>query len=316
MRLNPEHLITFSVVAELTSVSRAATALNLSQPAVSGQLRSLQEQFGGPLYERHGRGIRLTAGGERLLPYAQAIARNVQEASGLLDGLSARRVSTLRVGFSFALTPVVSSVIRLGQEHGLKIQAETRPAAELADEVRGGTLSAALVVTSPQRTHAGLDNHRIGEDTLRLALLSGHPLAGQGYVPPHALRGERLLWAARGSGIRLQTERILEATGISAAQGGLELGSLWAVLEGVRRGHGLGILPASFLAADVQAGRVVSLGIEAPHVTVLHTLLTAPSALLSSAARTLTDVLSRHPLRALLAEATSLPQPPGPPRLP
>lgn len=310
MRLNPEHLITFSVVAELTSVSRAANALNLSQPAVSGQLRSLQDQIGAPLYERHGRGIKLTVDGERLLPHAQAIARNVQEASGLVGGLSTRRVGTLRVGFSFALTPVVSSVIRLGQEHGLNLQAETRPAAELADEVRAGTLSAALVVTSPQRTHAELDSHRIGEDTLRLALLPGHPLAGQGYVPPHALRGEVLLWSARGSGIRAQTERLLEGTGISAAQG-LELGSLWAVLDGVRRGHGVGILPASFLASAVQAGHLVSLGIEAPHVTVLHTLLTAPSPLLSSATRTLIEVLSRHPLRGLLAETTSLPHTPA-----
>lgn len=309
VRINPEHMITFSVVAELASVSRAAQALHLSQPAVSGQLRVLQERVGAPLYERQGRGVRLTPDGERLLPYAQAVARNIQDAADLVGGLRARATATLRVGFSVALTPAVSSVVRLAAEHGLQIQADTRPAADLTDEVRAGTLAAALIVTPPQRTSVDLDHHQLGEDTLRVAVPPGHPLADQGYVPPHALHGETLLWAAHGSGIRLQAERLLKGTGLGAHQGA-ELGSLWAVLEGVRRGHGIGILPASFLSGDLRDGRVVSLGIEAPNVTVAHTLITLPAAAVPTATRTLIEVLARHPLRTLF-HATPAPHTPA-----
>ncbi len=297
MRINPEHLITFSVVAELSSVSRAAQILQLSQPAVSGHLRALQEQMGTPLYSRRGRGIQLTAAGERLLPHAQAVALSVQEAAALTAGAHAPSRAALQIGFSATLTSAVSSVVRLGAERGLQIQADTHPTTELAAAVRAGTLAAALIVTSPHRHYAELDSHRLGEDTLRLAVLPGHPLADQGYVPPHALRGETLLWSAPGSGVRRQAERLLE--GVRSGTRGLELGSPWAVLEGVRRGHGVSLLPASFLTADVQAGRLVSLGLEAPDVTLLHALLTLPAPLPPSTGLLL-DLLSRHSLRALL----------------
>jgi len=280
MRVNPEQLVTFSVVAQLGSVSRAAQALNLSQPAVSGQLRALQDQIGRPLYVRRGRGVTLTEDGERLLPHAQSIARTLHEVGEQITDLRRRPLTTLRVGFSFALTGLASAAARRALDLGLHLQAETRPAADLAQGVRDGTLAAALLVTSPQRTLPDLDLHRVGEDQLRLGVAPTHPLARQGYVAPHALRGETLLWPARGSGVRVQTERILQ--GVAPAQG-LEVGSLWAALEGVRRGDGVAVLPASFMARDVQVGQVRSLGLEAPAVTVLHVLVTPPAALLPSA---------------------------------
>ena len=52
--MTPDQLITFAAVAEHLNISHAALALHLSQPAVSGQLRQLQEEFGEPLYSRHG----------------------------------------------------------------------------------------------------------------------------------------------------------------------------------------------------------------------------------------------------------------------
>ena len=52
--MTPDQLITFAAVAEHLNISHAALALHLSQPAVSGQLRQLQEEFGEPLYRRHG----------------------------------------------------------------------------------------------------------------------------------------------------------------------------------------------------------------------------------------------------------------------
>ncbi|MXV19883.1 LysR substrate-binding domain-containing protein [Deinococcus xianganensis] len=290
MRINPEHLVTFSVVAELGSVSRAGQALNLSQPAVSGQLRALQDQFGQPLYVRQGRGVALTEAGERLLPHAQAIARNLAEVAGQISGARQRPAAALRVGLSFALSEHASALVRRARTAGLHLRVVARPAGTLIEEVRAGRLGAALIVTSPQRSVEDLDLHRVGEDQLRLVTPPGHPLAGLGYVAPHALRGETLLWSARGSGVRRQAERLLDGVGLSAAQG-LELGSLWGVLAGVRAGDGVAIMPAGFVARDVQLGAVASVGLEAPAVTVAHTLVTAPAALLSAEVRALVALL-------------------------
>ncbi|HBM65648.1 MAG TPA: LysR family transcriptional regulator, partial [Pseudomonas sp.] len=71
--MTPEQLITFATVAEHGNISHAAQTLHLSQPAVSGQLKLLQEAFGEPLYQRAGRGVRLTAAGEQLLAHAERL---------------------------------------------------------------------------------------------------------------------------------------------------------------------------------------------------------------------------------------------------
>ncbi|WP_240157107.1 LysR family transcriptional regulator, partial [Burkholderia sp. Ap-962] len=80
--MTPDQLITFATVAELRNISRAAELLHLSQPAVSGQLRQLQDEFGEPLYLRDGRGVRLTPVGEALAPLAAtlvALAASLRE---------------------------------------------------------------------------------------------------------------------------------------------------------------------------------------------------------------------------------------------
>jgi len=64
MSLNPQHLLTFAVVARLKSITLTAQHLHIGQPAVSGQLKLLQTFVGEPLYERKGHQIELTVAGE------------------------------------------------------------------------------------------------------------------------------------------------------------------------------------------------------------------------------------------------------------
>lgn len=85
--MTPDQLLTFATVAELGNISHAAQALHLSQPAVSGQLRLLQESFGEPLYRRDGRGIRLTAVGEQVAVYANKLRQDYRQAMALRDSL-------------------------------------------------------------------------------------------------------------------------------------------------------------------------------------------------------------------------------------
>ena len=98
--MTPEQLITFATVAEHGNISRAAVALHLSQPAVSGQLRLLQEEFGEPLYQRDGRGVRLTAAGEQLLGHAERLRETFRAAHALRDALRGLERGTLRIGAS------------------------------------------------------------------------------------------------------------------------------------------------------------------------------------------------------------------------
>ena len=91
-------LAAFNAVARLGSVSRAASELHLTQPAVSIQLKLLEESAGAPLLEREGRGVRLSAAGEVMADYAARILDLWREAG---DEMAAQRgvfSGTLRVG--------------------------------------------------------------------------------------------------------------------------------------------------------------------------------------------------------------------------
>src|SRR5437868_8280600 len=98
--MTPDQLITFAAVAEHLNISRAAVALHLSQPTVSGQLRLLQDEFGELLYQRDGRGIRLTPVGEQLAEYAKAQRDTFAQARAFRDAVRGLDAGTLRIGAS------------------------------------------------------------------------------------------------------------------------------------------------------------------------------------------------------------------------
>ncbi|MDP1865426.1 MAG: LysR family transcriptional regulator, partial [Bradyrhizobium sp.] len=73
-------LVTFSTVARLGAVTRAADELNTVQSNITQRVKALEAEIGTPLFERHSRGMTLTGAGRRLLPYAQRLAALAREA--------------------------------------------------------------------------------------------------------------------------------------------------------------------------------------------------------------------------------------------
>ncbi|WP_424952505.1 LysR family transcriptional regulator [Deinococcus sp.] len=89
MAINPEHLLTFVRVAQLGTLSASAAELNLTQPAVSSQMKLLTQAVGEPLLARHRSGVRLTPAGEGLLPHAVAVLRALEGAKHYARGCTA-----------------------------------------------------------------------------------------------------------------------------------------------------------------------------------------------------------------------------------
>lgn len=104
-RLNYHHLLYFWTVAREGSIARASVSLRLSQPAISGQIRALEEAIGEKLFERAGRGLRLTEVGQLVFEHAQGIFTIGRELTDSLKGRVTGR--PLRVG----LTDVVPKLI-------------------------------------------------------------------------------------------------------------------------------------------------------------------------------------------------------------
>src|SRR2546428_13890643 len=102
------HLRYFVAVADAGSVSRAATQLNLTQPALSRQVRALETELGLPFFDRVGRRLHLTAAGENLLERTREILRAADALRERAGALAGGRTGTLRLG---ATAPTPESLI-------------------------------------------------------------------------------------------------------------------------------------------------------------------------------------------------------------
>lgn len=96
--MDPRALHYFQIVAELGSLSRAAQALRISQPAVSRQLRRLEDSLGQQLFRRNGHGVALTEPGRLLLDHAQIIRRQLDSAKAEIRGFQSEPTGTFTLG--------------------------------------------------------------------------------------------------------------------------------------------------------------------------------------------------------------------------
>ncbi len=108
MELN--HLKSFIAVAKLGHLTRAAETLHLSQPALSGQIKVLEENLGVTLFERSSSGMTLTTSGRRLLEDAQRVIDDVEQLEHAAQRLRGLITGTLKLG-----TVLEPSVLQLGE---------------------------------------------------------------------------------------------------------------------------------------------------------------------------------------------------------
>lgn len=289
MRLDPDYLVTFSVVAEYGNISRAAEALRLSQPAVSGQLKALQDVVGERLYTRTAYGITLTDAGQDLLGYARVIAKTL---SGAAEHLRSRqdRNRPLRLGLSWTLGTHAVQVVTHAHHVGHEVRVTSGHSSSLIEAMTSGQLDAALIVHPPAPLPPGLEAHRFGAEDLCLLVPAGHELEARGSTPLLAASQEVFLWPMVGSTVSRHAERLLnEATVLPEVQ--FELGSLTAVREALVRGLGVAILPPGVARAEIEAGQVSPVLIEAPNVTVSYVVVGPSDVVVRAESRRLLDLV-------------------------
>ena len=135
--MDASDLRVFEAVARLGGISRAATELNTVQSNVTARIRSLEAGLGEPLFQRHSRGVTLTAAGERLLPYAHRIAALLVEATAAVrdDGTprGALIIGSLETTAALRLSPVLASYVAAYPDVDLTLRPGTT--AELVDDV-------------------------------------------------------------------------------------------------------------------------------------------------------------------------------------
>lgn len=249
-------LPTFVAVAECRHFGRAASIVNLSQPAVSHQISQLEESIGTRLFNRDGRRVTLTVAGEALLEEARAILDTAARAEARLRDVTSGAVGRVRIGATATaglyLLPAIIGAYRAAHPR-YDCRLWIGSAVDIEDRVVRNELDMA-VVAGP-RPHGELRARELAED--RFVLIA----------PPSAAPGRRLRqsdlrdagWVFReeGSDARRQTLRWLQRKRLTPSCVVTVEGPP-AVIEAVAAGLGFAITSARAADAAIGAGRVVS----------------------------------------------------------
>jgi DNA-binding transcriptional LysR family regulator len=170
----------FAVVAEELHVGNAAARLYISQPALSQQIRSLEEQVGLPLFIRHPRGVELTEAGEILLAEAREVLGGADRFESAVDELRRGRTAGLRVG----VPPGVPRTLLPALLASLR---EREPDARV--EVRELTTPEQVTALGDGELDLGLVREPVADDRLSRRTLLVEPL-GVSLPESHELAGE------------------------------------------------------------------------------------------------------------------------------
>lgn len=197
MGLDPRLLRSFVVLAEELHFNRAAERLNLVQPALSQQVRRLEQQVGCQLYNRSSRAVELTDAGRAMLEPARAALRAVEQAERAALEASRTTAHPLRVGVSFYLEDVVPAVAAYASKHPevqlwvtrtYERQGHAMLAAAVIDAFVGGFVAPA---------NSSLARARSIEVPLFALLGTRHTLAAQSAVPLNAYRTSTIAMFSR-----------------------------------------------------------------------------------------------------------------------
>jgi DNA-binding transcriptional LysR family regulator len=269
--MTPDQLITFAAVAEHLNISRAAVALHLSQPAVSGQLRQLQDEFGEPLYLRAGRGVRLTPSGAQLADYALRLRDTYRQAQAYRNALRGVERGTLRIGASTTLASyLLPYLIAQFQRHFPDVAIQTA-GGNTADIVGSLASLDVALIEGPVGSELppGTGVHPWREDEIVAIVPATHPLAQRlsaaGGAPApvsptlEELGACPLVLREEGSGVRQLVEQAFTRAGV-LMQVALEVAGVEGVKEAVRAGMGVGFVSAMAMRHEDGALSRLSLG--------------------------------------------------------
>lgn len=258
-------LVVFAVVARERSFTAAARLLGVSQPSVSARIQRLEQQLGEPVFERLGRGVRLTALGEALRPTADRALALAQEADELVTGVSALSHGFVRGGASTTIAGYVlpARIARFTAAHaGVRVEVAVGNTAEVASAIERGDYAWGLV-EGPVDV-ARLAARRFMEDELILIVPARHSWARHRKVPPSALASEPFIGRETGSGTSAIYEAALAAKGVYLRPA-IQLADSRGITAAVAAGAGVTIISAlvaaPFLAAK-QVARVAIAGLD------------------------------------------------------
>jgi DNA-binding transcriptional LysR family regulator len=263
--MDTRQLAAFCAVVDRRSFSAAAERLGVTQPAVSLQVRALEERLGRQLLDRSGRRVEPTEAGRRLYRTAQRMlnaeeqlfADLAEEESGELQGTLSIGAST---GPGAHLVPLLLCEFQRAHP-ALRVALSVSDTQAVIDRVAERELE--LGIVGALRRHRSVEFEPIARDEIVLAVPPGHAFAGRN-VPLDDLRGETLIFMQEGAGVRHVIEDELRRAGLRVREleTRLELGLQESVKSAVAAGYGVAFISRTAIEGELAAGTLAVARVE------------------------------------------------------
>ena len=260
LHLTLRQLKVFEAVARQRSFSRAAEELFLTQPAVSMQVKQLEESIGLPLFEQMGKKIFLTDAGTELFHYSRAIAAQLDEMEGVLSrmkGLDQGQLKITVVSTANYFAPQL--LANFCQRHPkVTISLDVTNREVVLQQLANNETDMAIMGQPPEGRD--LSTESFMENPLVVIASPSHALAGVPQIPVRRLAGETFLVREVGSGTRSAMERFFQEHGI-ALHTGMVMSTNEAIKQAVQAGMGLALVSLHTVALELETGRLAILDV-------------------------------------------------------
>jgi len=299
--LTLRHLRLLIALEDLQQVGRVATALNISQPAVSKALVEIESGVGVPLFDRTPRGMLPTAHGACLLRYAHAMAnelsRAVDELTGIEQGIAASVSvgATIGTGTGYLLNAAILQCRERLPELTVTVAEGTREL--VLRQLRTGRLDLVIGAVGDAVAPAELDSTALYIDSLAIVCGTRHPLATRRKLALAEVLSQDWVLPPRSARVRASFEALFCSTGAARPRVLAETDSLDLIMELLAQGAVLALLPQHLARRLGLAGQVRTLDVDTPGLVMPVSVYTRAGTAASKAVQT---------FRSCLVEAAAL----------
>jgi LysR family transcriptional regulator, low CO2-responsive transcriptional regulator len=250
----------FDAAATHLHFGRAAVALNLSQPAVSIQLKQLETDVGLALFEQMGRRVYLTSAGEELLSHARAVLARMREAEEAIEGLKDAGAGEIHVTSTTTAEYFVPRLLaEFCRRHPrLKVRLSVKNRERVVSELAENAVDLVVMGQAPR----GLATVAVpfARNPLGIVSAPDHPLAKKRRLRLSQLLSDSFLIRERGSGTRDAMERAFAAQKFRPAET-VEIGSNETIKQAVMAGMGVSFLSLHTIGLELATRRLTVLSV-------------------------------------------------------
>lgn len=261
LHLTLRQLQVFAAVARHLSHSRAAEELYLSQPAVSMQIKQLEQNVGLPLLEQTGKQLHLTEAGREMLHYSMSITQQLSELEEVFNAMKGLELGHLNIAVvstaNYFMPQLLAKFIRTHAKIQVSLSVANRDAVikQLADNV------ADFAIMGQPPKGADMLAEPFMQNPLVVIAAPGHPLADAHKIQAKELSHETFLLREQGSGTRGVVERFFTSHKLSLPVH-MEMDTNEAIKQAVQAGMGVGIISRHGIELELETKRLVVLDVD------------------------------------------------------